>query len=351
MKEGDSEFITELALAVIPASNDDPAGNPIGTGPFKFVSYTPGQNLILEKYDGYWQKGLPYLDRVEFKFTPDVDTAFMELQAGTIDILKYLTTAQAQSLSSEYNLVEGSMNLVHGMYLNSGYEPLSNAKVSQALCYAVDRDAINNFLFGGKSRIIGSNMIPNMTKYYEPQAESVYTYDVAKAKELLAEAGYPDGFDLEITVPSSYSQHVDTAQIIADELSQAGVRTTIKQVEWSTWLEEVYKNGQFQATVIGFDGTLAPGKMLQRYVSDDSKNFMHYSNAEFDRAFKEAYEAVDDAEKTAKYKEAQMLLAQDAAAVYIEDPANLVAVNKKFAGYTFYPTSAEDMSLLYQIAQ
>ena len=90
--------------------------------------YTPGQNLILEKYDGYWQKGLPYLDRVEFKFTPDVDTAFMELQAGTIDILKYLTTAQAQSLSSEYNLVEGSMNLVHGMYLNSGYEPLSNAK-------------------------------------------------------------------------------------------------------------------------------------------------------------------------------------------------------------------------------
>ena len=143
-------------------------------------------------------------------------------------------------------------------------------------------------------------MIPNMTKYYEPQAESVYTYDVAKAKELLAEAGYPDGFDLEITVPSSYSQHVDTAQIIADELSQAGVRTTIKQVEWSTWLED---------------------------------------------------EAVDDAEKTAKYKEAQMILAQDAAAVYIEDPANLVAVNKKFAGYTFYPTSAEDMSLLYQIAQ
>ena len=63
LKEGDSEFITELALAVIPASNDDPAGNPIGTGPFKFVSYTPGQNLILEKYDGYWQKGLPYLDR------------------------------------------------------------------------------------------------------------------------------------------------------------------------------------------------------------------------------------------------------------------------------------------------
>lgn len=351
LKEGDSEFITELTLAVIPASNDDPAGNPIGTGPFKFVSYTPGQNLLLEKYEGYWKEGAPYLDGVEFKFIPDVDTAFMELQAGTIDILKYLTTAQAQSLSGEYNLVEGNMNLVHGMYLNSSYEPLSDARVRQALCYAVDRDAINHFMFGGKSRIIGSNMIPNMTKYYEPQAESVYTYDVEKAREMLSEAGYPDGFDLEITVPSSYSQHVDTAQIIADQLSQAGVRTTIKQVEWSTWLEEVYKNGRFEATVIGFDGTLAPGKMLQRYVTGDGKNFMHYSNPEFDRAFKEANETVDDALKTAKYKEAQMILAQDAAAVYIEDPANLVAVNKKFGGYTFYPTSAEDMSLLYQVAE
>lgn len=351
LKEGDPEFITELALAIIPASNGDPAGNPVGTGPFKFVSYTPGQNLVLEKYDGYWKDGVPYLDKAEFKFTPDVDTAFMELQAGTIDILKYLTTAQAQNLSSEYNLVEGSMNLVHGMYLNSGYEPLSDARVRQALCYAVDRNAINQFLFEGKSRIIGSNMIPNMTKYYEPQAEAVYTYDVEMAKELLAQAGYPDGFDLEITVPSSYSQHVDTAQIIADQLSQAGVKTTIKQVEWSTWLEEVYKNGQFEATVIGFDGTLAPGKMLQRYVSGDGKNFMHYSNAEFDRIFKEAYETVDDNEKTVKYKEAQMILARDAAAVYIEDPANLVAVNKKFGGYTFYPTSAEDMSLLYQVAE
>ena len=314
LKESYSEFLPMMTIAIIPQSNEDPAGNPIGTGPFKYVSYTPGQNLELEKYDGYWQEGVPSLDSVEFKFIADVDTAFVELQAGTIDILKYLTAAQAETLGDEdYNIVQGSMNLVHAMYLNSAYEPLSKTEVRQALCYAVDRDAINNFIFGGKSHIIGSHM--------------------------------------EITVPSSYSQHVDSAQIIADELSQVGVNVTLNQVEWSTWLQDVYKGGNFQATVIGFDGTLAPSDWLKKYVTDDAKNFMHYSNTEYDDVFNTAYTTVDDDVKVENYKKAQMILAEDAAAVYIEDPANLVAVSKKFGGYTFYPTAAEDMSLLYQVEQ
>ena len=351
LKESYSEFLPMMTIAIIPQSNEDPAGNPIGTGPFKYVSYTPGQNLELEKYDGYWQEGVPSLDSVEFKFIADVDTAFVELQAGTIDILKYLTSAQAETLGDDYKIVQGSMNLVHAMYLNSAYEPLSKTEVRQALCYAVDRDAINNFIFGGKSHIIGSHMIPAMSKYYEPEAETVYSYDPEKAKELLADAGYADGFDLEITVPSSYSQHVDSAQIIADELSQVGINVTLNQVEWSTWLQDVYKGGNFQATVIGFDGTLAPSDWLKKYVTDDAKNFMHYSNTEYDDVFNTACTTVDDDVKVENYKKAQMILAEDAAAVYIEDPANLVAVSKKFGGYTFYPTAAEDMSLLYQVEQ
>ena len=345
LKESYSEFLPMMTIAIIPQSNEDPVGNPIGTGPFKYVSYTPGQNLELEKYDGYWQEGVPSLDSVEFKFIADVDTAFVELQAGTIDILKYLTSAQAETLGDDYNIVQGSMNLVHAMYLNSAYEPLSKTEVRQALCYAVDRDAINNFIFGGKSHIIGSHMIPAMSKYYEPEAETVYSYDPEKAKELLADAGYADGFDLEITVPSSYSQHVDSAQIIADELSQVGINVTLNQVEWSTWLQDVYKGGNFQATVIGFDGTLAPSDWLKKYVTDDAKNFMHYSNTEYDDVFNTAYTTVDDDVKVENYKKAQMILAEDAAAVYIE------AVSKKFGGYTFYPTAAEDMSLLYQVEQ
>ncbi len=151
LSESNSEFLPNMDVAIIPKANEDPVGNPIGTGPFKFASYTPGENLILQKYDGYWQEGLPKLDEVEFKFVPNVETEFMDLQAGTIDIMRYMTEAQVKALGSDsdYNIVEGSMNLVQGMFLSSSYEPLADARVRQAICYAVDRDAINQFIFAG----------------------------------------------------------------------------------------------------------------------------------------------------------------------------------------------------------
>ncbi len=353
LSESNSEFLPNMDCAIIPKANGDPVGNPIGTGPFKFKSYAPGEKLVLEKYDGYWQEGLPKLDEVEFKFIPNVETEFMELQAGTIDIMRYMTEAQVKTLgeNSNYNIVEGSMNLVQGMFLSSTYEPLAYPKVRQAICYAVDRDAVNQFIFAGKSHIIGSHMIRALESYYEPACETVYTYDPKKAEELLTEAGYPNGFDLVITVPSSYSQHVDTAQIIAEQLKAVKINATLNQVEWATWLSDVYKGGKFQATVIGFDGTLAPSNWLKKYTSDASNNFVHYKNEEYDKTFAEAYAEVDEAKKAELYKKCQMILAEDAASVYIQEPVNLVAVNKKFAGYTSYPTAAEDMSVIYQVSK
>ena len=355
LKEGYSEFLSDLTLAVIPAANEDPEGNPVGTGPFKFEAYTPGQELVLTKNESYWQSGTPYLDQVTFKIIADTDTAFTQLQAGTIDIMNYLTTAQVQTLQQmsggQFDIVEGNMNLVHAMFLNNAYEPLSDVRVRQALCYGIDRNAINQFLFDGKSTIIGSHMIPSLETWYEPSTAEMYTYDPNKAKELLAEAGYGDGFDLEISVPSSYSQHVDTAQIIVDQLSQIGIRATIKKVEWSSWLEDVYTNRNYQATVIGFDGTLAPSDWLKKYASDASNNIANYDNADYDSILKQALAAVDTEEKAALYKELQINLAENAASVYIEDPADFVAVNAKFGGYTFYPTAAWDMSKIYVKAE
>ena len=90
----------------------------------------------------------------------------------------------------------------------------------------------------------------------------------------------------EITVPSSYSQHVDTAQIIVEQLAAVGINATIQKVEWSTWLEDVYTNRNYQATVIGFDGTLAPSDWLQKYGTGASNNIANYSNEEYDSIFR-----------------------------------------------------------------
>lgn len=352
LREGYSEFLTDVAsAAIIPENNENPSKNPIGTGPFKYASYTPGQNLVIEKFEDYWKEGYPYLDQAEFQFIANMDTAYAQLQSGHVDILNYLTMDQVNSLPEQYNVVQGSMMLVHGMFLNNEYEPLQNLKVRQAISYAVDSQTINEFLFGGKSQLIGSHMIPALTKYYEEGLEDMYAYSPEKAKTLLEEAGYGQGFDLEITVPSSYSQHVDTAQIIAEQLNAVGINTTIKQVEWSTWLSDVYTNTEYQATVIGFDGTLAPSDWLHKYTSDADNNIANFKNQEYDDAFNLAYETVDDTEKAEYYKLCQKILAENAASVYIEDPVDFVAVNSKLAGYKFYPIAAQDLSTVYYVEQ
>ena len=353
LTEGYSEFLADLTLAIIPANNADPASNPVGTGPYKYESYTLGQNLELVRYEGYWKENGAYLDSVQFKFIADLSTAYTELQAGTIDVLNYLTAAQAQNLvdtqSSNFTIVEGSMNLVQAMFLNNEYEPFKKLEVRQAMIHAVNAQEVNGFLFNGKSKMIGSHMITTLSKWYEPAAENMYPYSIETAKQLLADAGYPDGFELEITVPSSYTQHVDTAQIIVDQLSKVGIKATINKVEWSTWLEDTYRGRNFQATIIGFDGTLAPSDWLKKYTSTASNNLINYNNAEYDQLFADALATVDDAKKIELYKKLQMNLAENAASVYIQEPADFVAVSSKFAGYEFYPTAAWDASTLYQV--
>lgn len=230
------------------------------------------------------------------------------------------------------------------MFLNNDFEPFKDVRVRQAMNYAVDKDAINEMLFGGKSHLIGTNMIPAFSKYYNEETESVYTRDVEKAKELLTEAGYPDGFDLVIRVPDNYKPHESTAEIIVESLKEVGINATIQLDEFSKWVEEAYTNREFEATVVAVDGTLSPGSWLEKNPSDAPKNFTNYKNEEFDETYKAALATVDDAEKVELYRKCQMILAEDAASVYIQDAANLVAVNEKLDGYVFYPCAAQDMS-------
>ena len=347
LSEPNTEFIYELTCAILPAANDaDVNTNPIGTGPFKFVSYTPGESLVVEKYEGYWKDNCPYLDEVTFKVVTDVTTAIYELNAGTLDIYQYLTADQVTALGDNFDILEGSVNYVQGMFLNNAVEPFNNVLVRQALYYAVDRDLINEFVFGGKSRIIGTNMIPAAEFYYNADTETTYTRDVEKAKELLAEAGYPDGFEFTITVPNNYAPHESTAQIIVESLAEVGITANIELVEFTTWYSDVYVDRNYEATVVAVDGTLAPSSWFSKNLSTASNNFTNYSNEEFDALYETALAEIDLDQKAVYYKQLQQILADDAASIYIQDPANLLAINSALEGYEFYPISAQDMSIV-----
>jgi len=344
LKEGDSDFLTQLTVAIIPASNADPATNVIGTGPYKYVSSSPQENFIMTRYDDYWGDKA-YIKDVVFKIEANSDAVVMDLNGGSIDMYARITSTQVAQLSEDFEVYEGTMNLVQALYLNNAEKPFDDVRVRQALCYAINPQEIMDYVSDGAGTEIGSAMFPSFTKYFLPELNDTYNTDFDKAKELLAEAGYPDGFEFTITVPSNYTQHVDTAQVLSEQLKNIGVKANIQEIEWNSWISDVYSDRKYQSTVVGVDAsTLAASSLLARYVSDAGRNFTNFNSAAYDEAYANAQNTSDDSAKTEYYKECERILSEEAASVYIQDLPEFVALNKKYTGYVFYPLYVQDIS-------
>ena len=343
----DLEFISYMTAAIIPADYENQDTAPVGTGPFKFVSRTPQQDFVMERFEDYW--GAPaWLDKVTYKICENADALVMNLNGGSIDLCAHLTSAQASQLNQNFQVLEGTMNLVQAIYLNNQAKPFDNQLVRQALCYAIDRQGIMDMVADGHGTAVGSSIYPAFTKYFVPELVDKYPHDVAKAKELLAQAGYPDGFDMTISVPNNYQPHMDTAEVVAEQLREAGIRVTIQPVEWSTWLDTIYNGRQFQATVVGVDASnMTARAMLERFTSDHAKNFINYNNPAYDALFQQAINAQDEAGQTDLYKQMETMLADTAANVYIQDLCDLVAMRQDLGGLKFYPIYVLDLSTVY----
>ena len=344
ISEPSNEFISYMTTAILPADYDQQDTAPVGTGPFKFVSRAAQDNIVLEKFDEYW--GTPaYLDKVTFKIMENADSLVMSLQSGAIDLCSHLTSTQVAQLGDDFYVAEGTMNLVQALYLNNAEKPFDDVRVRQALCYAVDKQGIIDLAFDGYGSPIGSSMYPAFGKYFDESLTNYYTKDVEKAKSLLADAGYPNGFEMTITVPSNYQPHIDTAQVLVEQLKEIGVTAKIELVEWGTWVSDVYAGRQFQSTVVGVDASnMTARALLERFTSDYGKNFINYNNADYDALFQQALVTYDDGEQTAIYKAMEKNLTENAANVYIQDLADLVAVRQGLEGVTFYPIYVLDLS-------
>ena len=177
---------------------------------------------------------------------------------------------------------------------------------------------------------------------------SVKPEDVERAKELLAQAGYPDGFDMTISVPNNYQPHMDTAEVVAEQLRAVGVNVTIQPMEWGVWHEQVYKGRDFQATLVGLDASAMTARaLLERFTSDNAKNFVNYNNPDYDALFTQAMNASDDAQQAEVYKQMETMLSDTAANLYIQDLADLVAMRQNLAGLEFYPIYVLDLSTVH----
>ena len=352
LKHSDPEFLPYLTAGVVKAGSVDRDKKAIGTGPYYIESYNVQQSLVLKKFDDYWQPGVPRLDKVTIVFFADSDALILGLYGGSIDGAS-LTGALTQQLNPhEFDIVHAYSAMVQMLALNHAAAPLNDIRVRQAINYSIDIQGIIDTAFYGKGKPSGSPIIPGLVVYYEQSLVDPYPLNREKAMSLLADAGFGEGgrkLSLEITVPSNYTMHVDTAQVIADQLSKTGIDVTIKLVDWATWLSDVYQGRHYQATIISVDSQyVSPKGFLFRYYSNEKSNFFNFSSADFDRIFNMILTEESEEKRIALYKGAQQIISANAANVFIQDIVEFKVFRAgAYGGALNYPLVVHDFASMY----
>ncbi|MBR0026770.1 MAG: ABC transporter substrate-binding protein, partial [Clostridia bacterium] len=246
IKAADLDFLSYLTEAIVPNGYDQLATAPMGTGPFKYVSRSPQENIVIEKFDGYWGEGAA-LNKVTYKIYEDSTALVMALKGGAIDLCAHLTSAQVAQLDEKYfQILEDTMKLVQAVYLNHQAKPFDDQKVREALCYAIDRQQIMDFVAGGRGTAVGSSMYPAFTKYFMPELVDYYKYDPAKAKQLLSDAGYNESNPLKLSYKySNNSMHGDVATMLQSFWSKLGVEIDLVAVEQGVYYDQI-DQGDFE---------------------------------------------------------------------------------------------------------
>ncbi len=351
LKQPQAAFLSNLAYgwaAIVPVEETDLRNKPVGTGPFRFVEWVPDSHVKLERFPDYFIKGQPYLDAVVFKIMPDPAAKLAALKAGEVDVVDQVPPQEVEGLKNnpDIKLVQAPSNGIYIMALNNAREPFNKKEVRQAISYAVDKKGVIEAAQWGQGAPIGSHM-PPVSPFYVDLTDK-YPYNPDKARELLAQAGYPEGFEVTLIMPQPYDFHIRNCEVIADYLKKIGLKVKLETYEWGMWLERVYNGRDYQATCIGHTGRLDPDPFLNRYVSDSKENYMNYNNPRYDKIIREAAVITDFQKRKELYAEAQRLLAEDAVALYLMAPLWTVGMRKNVEGWKIYPVDIFDLRTVYK---
>lgn len=330
--------------AIVPEGAEDLRNNPIGTGPYKLEEWIPQQELVLTKNENHYDPAI--LDTINFRMMPDATSQVSALQTGELDIIQVSGDLVGMFEGNpEFNILENQTNAVQLMAMNLENEALADERVRQAINYAVDKQALIETVWWGYGDEIGSHYPPILKGYND--TNDVITYDPERARELLTEAGYADGLELDMYLPSSYPEYVDAGQVIADYLSEVGITVNIEIVEWATWLSDVYTDRQYDLTVVGHTGRLDPYVLLSRYHTESDENYFNYSNERVDEILALVQEERNEQNRIDLYQEMQQILAEEVPALYIQSPISLTVTASDVAGFNSYPIDIYEMKDVY----
>ena len=347
LKAVDALFIAHMAegdAVMLPMKGRaDAKSNPIGTGPFKFVKWVRGDRVEMVRFDGYWNPVLPYLDQVTFRFISDPAAQIAALKAGDIDVIGYIAAPESAMMlekDKRFKVYAGTTTGEVIMSTNNKAAPFDNRLVRQAMAHAIDRQAVIELVMFGYGTPIGSHWSPS-TPYYK-DLTGRFPYDPDKAKALLAEAGYPDGFKATIKLPAIYSYSRRAGEVIADMLSKVGIDLTIEIVEWGQWLDRIFKKKEYQLTMIGHVEAWDIGI----YAKPDY--YFQYDSQAFRDAYAKALEAPDETQKANWFGRCQEIIAEDAVNGYLFSVPSLPVMKTAVMGWwENYPTIALDCTAVW----
>lgn len=331
----------------------DPAVT-VGTGPFEFSSWSFNNQLVLTRNEDYW-KGASELPGVVIKIIPDTETQSMMFESGELDILDLDYAADSADRFTETypdQIVQGPRVGIVYFTMNFNKEPFQNVRVRKAVQMSIDRQAILDALYGGRGQV-EQGIFPHGLIGFNPDQEEI-KYDPEAAKALLAEAGYADGFDMEIAADSSASDTMTMAlEIVSDQLAEVGIRAEIKNYDESTWLE-TRKSGELGSFMSTWSADYNdPDNFIYTFFGNEEKTrirSINYPDTEVMERVAKARTIVNEDERLAEYKALEeKLIHEDAAWVPMFSRLHLFAVSKRVQGFAPLWSGLSDQ-LFYNIS-
>ncbi|CTQ62729.1 Glutathione-binding protein GsiB precursor [Roseibium album] len=342
LKEANSSFLFNLAwgdaVIVAPETVADIKTNPVGTGAFKFSDWVQGDRIDLERNPDYW--GTPAkLDNVTFKFISDPTAAFAAVMAE--DVNAFVGFPAPENLPQfeadpRFQVLVGSTEGETILAMNNKLPPLDNVKVREAIAHAIDRQAIIDGAMFGYGTPIGTHFAPHNPDYVDLTGSS--QYDPELSKKLLAEAGFPDGFETTLKLPPpSYARR--GGEIIASQLRAIGIETEITNLEWAQWLEQVFRGKDYGLTIVSHTEPMDIGI----YARPDY--YFQYGTPEFQKLFAAITSENDPEKRSALLKEAQEMIAADYVNAYLFQLAFPTVADARIKGlWKNQPTQATDLT-------
>lgn len=329
--------------------------HPVGTGRYIFDSWTPGEKLVIKVNADYWQ-GAPEFTSMTFKPVTENGTRISMLQSGDADFIYPVPTEQIEALKSNKDITVTTIPSIITRYitLNTAKAPLDNVKVRQALNYAIDKDALVKVVYNGFAEPADSLLGPNVQFY---SAQTPYTYNVEKAKALLAEAGYPNGFEISLW-SNNNTTVVKGTQFVKQQLEAIGVKVNVQNMEAGTLDQQItgFAKGTpgdqvgVEMDYMGWSPSTGDADWgLRPLLASESfppvsYNNSYYNNPEFDAAIQEALQTAVPEERKAAYEKAQKILWEDAPMIFLSVDQTSYASRNTITGLVTLPDGSLDVS-------